>query len=298
MSDDEGEVLFGDDSDEKRVEYDLSDTTTSVPHPCHFVLVVPQEMAGAPFRIVTLPHPKHRGDALFALSSTGELLELQEHRRRFATTWFVGDTVEPSSGLFMATPIDHTFFALAASRIVTPGQDHCFVAADELLRRNVAIDNLPASTRTAISKTFDLVCDTRNAGGDDYFRYSEAKFLEWVKRKHPLIATSDELKGALQTSDDSVLEATALELLAEYIDPALKALVSTACGVQAVASHALPMSASHWELKQPSEGPAKKPRVEVKSSPAVRRLEKGGPPKGTPTLMAMFAKKQQQAPPK
>jgi hypothetical protein len=316
MSDNEGDqptVLFAEDGASGGIEYDSADTTTSVLHPGRLVVVLPRTLvkaATAPnsadgsipsLKFVSLPHPKHRGDSLFALGAgDDDLYELQEHRRKFATTWFLGsEHVEPSSGLFIATPIDLTFFAVSLARTSASAQDNLFVSADDMLRRIEAVEQLlPANIKHRLAQSFSAVCDVKQSGGEDYFRFSETKFLVWASAKHKMLAASDELKGALLTSDPSVLNSVALDLIAEYVDPQLRQKLAAACGVllAAVYVNAAPSSARHLEPKASGEDgePAKRPRTEQQKPLAIRRLEKGGPPKGTPTLMAMFAKKQQQ----
>jgi hypothetical protein len=320
MSDDEGEnasvKLFTEGIDET-VEFDPSDQTVRVPCPTRLVMVAPQSVVlgeaqckgvdSEALDIVSLPHPRHKGDSLFAVVAGGRdddrLFEIQEHRRRFATTWFLGeDHVEPTSGLFLVTPFDHTFFAVALARAAPADRQQessCFVSADEILRRSEAAERvLPPAVKASIARALSCVCEIKTAAGEHYFRYSQQKFVAWASAKHKKLAQSEELREALKSSDPSLLGTVALELIAEYVDAGLRPELAAACGVAMAApeAHLLskPAGESRSAARDAVEPLAKKAKVEPLKPLAIRRLEKGGPPKGTPTLMAMFAKKQDQ----
>lgn len=93
----------------------------------------------------------------------------------------------------------------------------------------------------------------------------------------------------------------AFSVVAEYLPDAITAVAAVACGIT-FATGSSPREGMHDDTTTQSTGTsrsavttpvsAKKAVVASPKSASVKRLEKAGRPKGTPTLMAMFAKKQ------
>lgn len=297
----QGEQLHG------AVEYTPSDSTAEVPFPRRYVFILPRGLQHP--QLWSLPHPRH-GELACYVTGTSEdgkalLCEVQERRHAFGDTWFLDDHVEPSSALHIATPTDLGFVAAAVAH-KGPLADK-FVLADTMVQeREPSLAALPPSLLSALQRSLMDVCDIKSIGPDEnYCRFSAEKFGAWIKRKHRHVASSPSLRtliglgadeAALTDEQREVLNTKAFALLAEYLPPSLQEVALEACGVaaaqqkQAAQAAARPQHAPPSPSSQEAESDSKKPRLELKSA-SVKRLEKAGPPKGTPTLMAMFAKK-------
>ncbi|CUF09693.1 RNase2 complex protein, Ydr279, putative [Bodo saltans] len=312
------------------VKFSADDPTVSIPFPEKHVFILPQNLDS--IRLWSLPHPRH-GELCCYLtgrvvsnnqveSSRYVLCEVQERRHSFADMWFLGEHVEPASGLRIATPIDATFFALALAR--KGGQADKFVTAEDIMStRDTRIAALPKPIMEDVEKGLKNVCDVKSFGPDEtYYRYSEAMFQSWIRRKHNQLLAGKALAALLgidtaagSTGDEQlqqkqqqvgvdtrqVLKAKGLALLNEYLHSSLHTVAAVACGVEEApapsasgASRDGSAAASSSQVSSSTNEPlVRKPSAELKSA-SVKRLEKAGPPKGTPTLMAMFAKKKQQ----
>jgi hypothetical protein len=309
----------------RQVTFDSTDTTTECPEPRWHVMLLPEppSLAGctdtdrvqmflSSAQIIQLPHPRHGLEVLFlAHPDRPEILELQEKTFGFGSTWFIDNHVEPTSPMYIATAVDPTFFALALSR--TGSYTDMFVSEHDVLHRHEGVfDALPQAARSAIASSLDHVCDVRRLDGDErFFRFSEVRLKIWFAQKVASLSASRALSHALgleQHPDcSSTLRDKAYALLAEYIRDDLHGMLAAYCGV-ALTTESAPSAAtgSHWDAQsriagsRPPESAreeplAKRARAEYTGpkSIAVKRLEKAGPPKGTPTLLDMFAKKKQ-----
>lgn len=301
--------------DDIGLTFSPSDTTVSVPCPARHVFVLPKNVSHV--QLWTLPHPRHNEMTTYLSGTDGGgsdvLCEVQERRHAFGDMWFLGDHVEPSSGLYIATPIDCTFMAIALAR-KGGGLAEKFVPADDLIStRCEHVAQLPNSILDQIRQSLRLVCEVKSFGPDEeYYRFSEHVFKGWIQRKHAQLlagtalaallgvgaatkAAANTVVGDAQQTQD-LLKAKGLALLNEYLHASLHEVAASACGV-------LPTQPDNSVRKPPMshQAPSQnsldstKQKVELKSA-SVKRLEKAGPPKGTPTLMAMFAKKKAQQP--
>jgi hypothetical protein len=303
------------------VKFAADDSTVSIPFPARHVFIVPKGLES--IQLWSLPHPRHSEPSCYLTGtcrggdhSDNEqpkyvLCEVQERRHSFGDMWFLGEHVEPSSALNIATPIDVAFFAVALARKGGHTSEK-FVAAEDIIARDPIIAALPAPIVHSIEGALRHVCEVKSLGpGETYFRFSEDVFRAWVRRKHEQLLSGKALASLLGIEVDAeqqqlgaetqlVLKSKGLALLNEYLHASLHDAAAAACGVAAAdvvaPSPAAPRGATHHADAASSEPDAKKPRVELKSA-SVKRLEKAGPPKGTPTLMAMFAKKKQQQDP-
>lgn len=166
---------------------------------------------------------------------------------------------------------------------------------------------------------------------DVYYRLSDAVAVEWLRRKVLQVRASAVLRAILQlperarpaeptTSTTSAVEAEevpmsmAFGVVAEYVPQRLHAALSAACGLQSSASAATATGGGGEAVSPAFNAGAKRDRAgegigsgasaaaaaAVAVAPAgpksasVKRLEKAGRPKGTPTLFSMFASKKKE----
>lgn len=305
-SGDEGEMQSS------SVKYIPGDTTVAQEFPRRYVFILPADVEHSGLRLCELRHPRHKEVTKFllgqrAITGSAVLLEVNEQRHHFGETWFIGNHVEPAGGLYVATPVDFTFMAIAAAKAGGALSDK-FVSSWDILQKDALVARAPPELQKCIAACLLNVCDIKRFGDDEvYYRFSDDSFKEWIRKKHAYLVGEGSLSAALLLGDDddtsksTILREKALLLLSEYLEPSLAALAATACGVT-FANTAAPASQFTTNTK-PIAAPredvadapvAKKPRVDTSKSASVRRLEKAGAPKNTPTLFAMFAKKREQ----
>lgn len=300
----EGEVIF-----------DPSDTTAAAPFPKKFVMVLPTgctSQSGG-LTLMVLRHPRHGESQVVAVGADGTVCEVQEHqRKRFgeggADAWFIGgSTVEPSSSLYIATPIDPTFlalFVLLKSEVTDTMDGSRFEDAYTLLGRDDGVALLPPVAQARIEEAFLTVCDVEMISEKErFFRLSRVKCVNWLRRKHARLSDSSllgELAGAKRDRDGPGPAAfKAAALLSEYLDARLGGLLVEASGCNPSAPVQAPTVATTNTIRddiemrrlEVEEAAAKKKRTEASKSSSVKKLEKAGRPAGTPSLFSMFAKK-------
>ena len=236
------------------------------------VILVPRELAASGFDLIKLPHPRTGALQKYALSreQKGEprkLYELQKMQKPQGS-WFVREhkkaqTNDSNDGndekdfalsdgyviskgaLLLATPIDPTFIALRSlmeSAVKKKGE---FLSYNDI----VTFDAAHSAELHVLTGDIDLlfdginaVCDTFDVGDEAFYKYSEAKAVEWLKVKTE--AVKDALKepgcplaylaeaGSFSASyrrengihmNDFSLTSAALGFLSEYVPQELLA---------------------------------------------------------------------------
>ncbi|KAG5484897.1 hypothetical protein LSCM4_07670 [Leishmania orientalis] len=195
---------------------------------------------------------------------------------------------------------------------------HCLsvLQSDGVLRRLCEVRETGAefSAQTATSNAPE---DSRHTV---YYRPSESVAVEWLKRRVEHVRASPVLREILQLPDRSsaatataaatappetteeVPMSIAFGVVAEYVPDRLHTALAVACGLPNPAQAAIssPTAAAPFDAamrhRDGGELSTKRKAVGTASaggpkSASVRRLEKAGQPKGTPTLLDMFAKK-------
>ena len=303
------------------VSFDPADNTAAAPFPQKFVLVLPTACLenSAGMTLMAISHPRHRESQMVAVSPTGGIYEVQEHqRKRFgeggADAWFIGDsTVEPSSPLYIGSPMDPTFIALYLLMLAMrgpTGDGARYEDAYTLLGRDEGIVLLPPAAQCRIEEAFSTVSDVEMVRDNErFYRFSKIKCTEWLGRKHARLSNSavlTQLCGEVvgekreRSEGPSQTQFKASALISEYIDSSLSSLLADATGCnpsapKKVVSSAQQVNTIRDELDEKrleaEEATAKKKRIEANKSFSVKKLEKAGRPSGTPSLFAMFAKK-------
>ncbi|KAK7198965.1 surface antigen protein 2 [Novymonas esmeraldas] len=164
-----------------------------------------------------------------------------------------------------------------------------------------------SSNMTAVGSA-DVDVDTHTM----YYRPSEAVAVAWLRRRVERVRASAVLRSMLQlpvTDGGAAAEvpmAFAFGVVAEYVPERLHAALAAACGLvdpatsttvaEGVPRPSLPPPPPPLQQQQQQRPDVAKAMDTVASvaapkSASVKRLEKAGRPKGTPTLLAMFAKK-------
>ncbi|KAG5483643.1 hypothetical protein CUR178_08310 [Leishmania enriettii] len=195
---------------------------------------------------------------------------------------------------------------------------HCLsvLESDGVLRRLCEVRETGAE--------FSAQAATSNAPEDSrhtvYYRPSESVAVEWLKRRVEHVRASSVLREILQLPDRSsaatataaatvppetseeVPMSIAFGVVAEYVPDRLHAVLAGACGLpnpaQAAVSSPTAAAPIDAAMRHRDGGELRTKRKAVGTASAggpksgsVRRLEKAGQPKGTPTLLDMFAKK-------
>ncbi|KAG5509875.1 hypothetical protein JKF63_07520 [Porcisia hertigi] len=196
---------------------------------------------------------------------------------------------------------------------------HCMGAlqSDGVLRRLCEVRAVGSGTFSADTSPSSTPVE---APPSLYYKPSESVALDWLKRKIEHVRASAVLRALLQLPDSTSVAAStaaptaaaeactevpmsfAFGVVAEYVPDRLHAALAVACGISDLAAQpvsSLTSAASLHDTQQPRRsgdlttrrGSDVVPSAVGPKSASVRRLEKAGPPKGTPTLFDMFAKK-------
>ncbi|KAK9817138.1 hypothetical protein WJX72_010129 [[Myrmecia] bisecta] len=160
-----------------------------------------------------LPHPKTGALASFLVSG-GCLQEVNWYKQRFGS-WFAGDTIIEDGGLYLCTRVDSLFLALPILEANT-AQAGMFCEAEVLL------EGAPAAVRQHVTPLIRdqlaCLCDVKEAGGDQYYRLSQARVLGWLCCKvRQTVAALRESGSSYDSMDEPSLQAYAVGLLGEYL---------------------------------------------------------------------------------
>ncbi|CAD2219211.1 ribonuclease H2 subunit B [Angomonas deanei] len=145
------------------------------------------------------------------------------------------------------------------------------------------------------------ICDTKVVNGETYYKFSKEKTVQHLSERIHNLKQNENLKRILQmnhnnTDTSEVPLAMCFQCVAEYTPNALQEDLRRACGLdnnndKDTASKRPREEEGRSDIVTPNNSSTTAPsRGPVSAS--VRRLEKSGKPKGTPTLFSMFAKKQ------
>ena len=221
-------------------------------------------------KLARLTHPRTAAPLAVCLASSGTLLEVQKfcEGEKEPRSWLLAgaERVQQDSSLFLATPLDPIFLILPRLRALrgsnTPGY---FRPMSELSSALESADELEAAAFEAtvlalpealLLKKLRLVCDVNDKYDEPMVRLNDTKLLAWLQRKVKAVQaklTSDAelLKLAKKRAQDthssqfdilpgldtasgntSSDEATmAVSLVAEYLEPAVQAILCAACDV-------------------------------------------------------------------
>lgn len=236
------------------------------------VILVPRELAASGFDLVKLPHPRTGALQKYALSraSKGDarkLYELQKMQNPQGS-WFVrehrgngNEEEEDEKGfalsdgyviskgaLLLASPVDPTFIALRSLMESSVKKKGEFLSYSDIVTFDAAHSAELRVFTGDVDLLFDgvnAVCDTFEVGDEAYYKYSEAKAVEWLKVKAE--AVKDALKapgcplgylaeaGSFSASyrkengihmNDFSLTSAALGFLSEYVPQELLATLA------------------------------------------------------------------------
>lgn len=213
--------------------------------------------------IVPLPHPKTEASSLYLKADSGEYLELVKFKEKRGS-WIVDDFVEPDGSLYVATPMDPLFFAVALLQ-----KSDKFRPLEDFVEDN-SYPHLVNVVRSC-SKRMRHIADVKELGEDQVYRYNETKCLAWLTKKAKAVAAALEsadiqvgaacVSAALvrskrdtrPTSEDYMV--TAHSIVADYVPPALGALLKTSLGLDK-------KPAAEKKAETPSSPPPKKQKTE------------------------------------
>lgn len=213
--------------------------------------------------IVPLPHPKTEASSLYLKADSGEYLELVKFKEKRGS-WIVDDFVEPDGSLYVATPMDPLFFAVALLQ-----KSDKFRPLEDFVEDN-SYPHLVNVIRSC-SNRMRHIADVKELGEDQVYRYNETKCLAWLTKKAKAVAAALEsadiqvgaacVSAALvrskrdtrPTSEDYMV--TAHSIVADYVPPALGAFLKTSLGLDK-------KPAAEKKAQTPSSPPLKKQKTE------------------------------------
>ncbi|CAN7997596.1 unnamed protein product, partial [Ixodes hexagonus] len=139
---------------------------------------------------ISLPHPKTGAASLFLRSDAGQYFEITKFKEKFRS-WFLGDTVESDGSLYIVTPMDPLFFALALMQksdkyrpLEDFAEDNKFPTLLNVLK--------------CCEEHVRHIADVKDLGDDKVYRHNEAKALVWLEKKVAAVA------GVLKARDVTV----------------------------------------------------------------------------------------------
>lgn len=213
--------------------------------------------------IVPLPHPKTEASSLYLKADSGEYLELVKFKEKRGS-WIVDDFVEPDGSLYVATPMDPLFFAVPLLQ-----KSDKFRPLEDFVEDN-SYPHLVNVIRSC-SNRMQHIADVKELGEDQVYRYNETKCLAWLTKKAKAVAAALESadiqvgaacvsaalvrskRDARPTSEDYMV--TAHSIVADYVPPALGALLKTSLGLDK-------KPAAEKKAETPSSPPPKKQKIE------------------------------------
>lgn len=213
--------------------------------------------------IVPLPHPKTEASSLYLKADSGEYLELVKYKEKRGS-WIVEDFVEPDGSLYVATPMDPLFFAVALLK-----KSNKFRPLEDFVEDNLYPNLL--SVINSCSSRLRHVADIKELGEDRVYRYNESKCIAWLTKKVKAVAAALEsadiqvgatcVTAALvrskrdtrPTNEDYMV--TAHSIVADYVPPALGLLLKSSLGLDK-------KPAADKKAEAPSSPPPKKQRTE------------------------------------
>nr|CAJ2469013.1 unnamed protein product [Leishmania braziliensis] len=192
---------------------------------------------------------------------------------------------------------------------------HCLrvLQSDGVLRRLCEVRVIGGNSYVQTS-TSDAPVESLDAV---YYRPSESVAVEWLKTRVERVRASPVLRAILQLPESSPVATTtaaapaeacvevpmtvAFGVVAEYVPDRLHAALAAACGLPDPAATPVssPIAAASTDGAKRHRDDVATNRRKAEATPSaagtksasVKRLEKAGKPKGTPTLLEMFAKK-------
>lgn len=243
------------------------DVTTSEgsQEPLRF-FVLPNEYAAddeQTHSIVPLPHPKTEASSLYLKADSGKYLELVKFKEKRGS-WIVEDFVEPDGSLYVATPMDPLFFAVALLQ-----KSNKFRPLEDFVEDN-SYPHLLNVIRSC-SNRMQHIADVKELGEDRVYRYNESKCVAWLTKKVKAVAAALEsadiqvgatcVSAALVRSKRDTRPSnedymvTAHSIVADYVPPPLGLLLKSSLGLDK-------KPAADKKAETPSSPPPKKQRTE------------------------------------
>lgn len=160
----------------------------------------------------------------------------------------------------------------------------------------------------AVLSTFAEVAAATEGTSSNCYRLTQRSAVAWIQAKVRRVQSSAVMREMLQLPPGGTVPVElAVAAVVEYVPEVLHDAVAAACGVVAASGGAKGLGPLAASSTAGGVGESSQPRrdrvgavVEKKAAPSgpksvsVRRLEKAGRPKGTPTLLSMFAKKKKE----
>ena len=232
--------------------------------------LLPEALARAGGRVVGLPAPGGGDRGAFAVGERppaaggggagagAGLWEIQWHRERHRA-WLLagggagagggGGWAERDGGVLLISPCDPLFLALPALEAARGGAGGSggpgvFCPLAQALG-DFAGGELQCLEPLLSPATLRLVCDAREAGGDTYYRLSDARVLAWLRVKARGVAKAG-CAGVpgLAALDEAGRLAYAAGLLGEYLSPEWARRLGATLGVPLAAAPHPPAAAA------------------------------------------------------
>jgi len=139
-------------------------------------------------KFLTLRHPKSGDISMYLFSADCqniyEVLKFQEKHR----SWLIGESVQQDGGIYLPTKVDPIYLALTYFMDIFEKDDK-FQPLDRII-----VDGKTSGCtqlrQCLEDKDLDVIADIQQVEDGREFRYSQAKTLEWLKRKIHAVANS------------------------------------------------------------------------------------------------------------
>ncbi|KAK8777540.1 hypothetical protein V5799_029114 [Amblyomma americanum] len=187
--------------------------------------------------IFPLPRPNTEEHSMFMATDSGDLMELAKYQMEHES--FTADgPFETDQPVYMATPVDALFFALAP---LYKHNDRFWPLKD------IVEDCLLLKVIRSCSDRMQHIADVEGLGKDQVYRYNESKCLAWLTKKVKAVAarlqsigipppaacssaaSAGSSGGSQPTSEDCMVAAHAI--VARYIPPMLATVLKSSLGL-------------------------------------------------------------------
>lgn len=176
--------------------------------------------------VFPLRHPTFSGTAYYHFAGNGEIYELvrfQDGKRSL----FYGDTIIENGNITLMCPCHPMFLALG---YVQKNANNKFISLDILLEDDKYPANELLATNSKLIICLKLIADYREIDDEVYYKFNEAKMLDWLAGRFSLIkdvmAKNEFVSGRLKNDDaafDRYVFGFLTDLIAAPLVPKLKA---------------------------------------------------------------------------
>lgn len=181
---------------------------------------------------------------------TGNTLhEINIYSKKFSS-WFIDNQVISDGSLYVATPVDLLFLLLPALQKSQSSGNFCDIEhIVECTGSSYQSAHMLSSLITAQSSLLSCICDTKQSGGQTFYRLNDDKTINWLKLKVKSVKEALVVPHSpFATMTDTSLSEYAAGLLSEYLSCDWSTKLSAALN--------LPLESGASEGGMKGDGPA------------------------------------------